>query len=85
MNDSDNHPHRELTSDEARILRLVQEIYGNHNTPDKCIVTEGEEMVIFAKDFDGNPVIMVNLTFVAEISREQGLTEKAVKEKWLKA
>ena len=82
MNDADNHPLREFTSDEERILGLIQQIYGNHNTPDKCFMTNEGEMAIFAKDSHGDSVIMVNLTFVADISREQKLTNKAIKDTW---
>jgi hypothetical protein len=84
MNDADSHPSRALTSDEERILRLIQQIYGNHNTADKCFMTNGGEIAIFARDSDGHSVIMVNLTFVADISREQDLTDKAIKDTWLR-
>ena len=85
MNDADNRPSRALTSEEERILSLIQQIYGNHNTPDECFMTNDGEMAIFARDSHGHSVIMVNLTFVADISREQKLTDKAIKDTWLRA
>jgi len=83
MRDANNHQTRELTSGEARILSLIQEIYGSQNTPEKCFMSNNKEMVIFASDADGHLVIMVNLTFIANIAAKQKLTEKSIKDDWL--
>lgn len=83
MNDTSNHPPCALTSDEDRILRLIQEIYGDHNTLDKCFISDDKNIVIFACDSDEAPVIIVNLTLVADIAREQKLTENDIKNNWL--
>jgi hypothetical protein len=83
MDHSNNRLSRALTSEEERILRLVQEIYGSRNTPDKCFTTDEKEVAIFAEDSNGDPVILVNLTFLADLSLEQGLKDEVIKEKWL--
>ncbi len=81
--DTANRPSRSLTTDEARILRRIQEIYGDHNTVEKCVMTDEGDIAISVTNSRGRSVIAVNLTFVADISREQNLTEEYV-EAWLK-
>ena len=78
------HGTRAPRNDEAHILQLIQEIYGNQNQPSECFGTDQDEIVIFVKDQMGQSPIMVNLTFVADIAREQNLTDQAIKDQWLK-
>jgi hypothetical protein len=48
-------------------------------------MTNDGEMAIFVRNSRGESPIMVNLTFVADVSREQELTEEAIKNKWLRS
>jgi len=75
---------RPLRGDEAHILALIQQIYGDQNDVSKCFTSDQDEMVIFVKDQRRQSPIMVNLTFVADVAREQNLSDQVIKDNWLK-
>jgi hypothetical protein len=83
MNGATNRLSRSLTPDEERILQLIQQIYGNQNSIEKCVMTDEGDIAIWVANCRGRLVIPVNLTFVADIAREQNLTDKGL-EVWLK-
>ena len=83
MNGKNNKQKRDLAEDEARVLRLIQDMYGRNNKPSECFQAKDGDMVIFVKDQAGHCPIMVNLTFVADLAKEQNLQDQDIKEEWL--
>ncbi len=78
INSGTNRPSRSLTTDEAHLLQRIQQIYGNQNSLDKCVMTDEGDIAILVTNTYGRSVITVNLTFVADISREQNLTQEGI-------
>jgi hypothetical protein len=74
---------RPLTAEELSILGLIQRLYGSQNTVDEVFLSEADEAVIFVKDTAGTLGICVALGNVARWSREQGLTEDQICQRYL--
>ncbi len=75
---------RSLRKDESHILGLIRELYGDKNQPSECFGTDRNDAAIFVKDPKGEISIMVNLTNIAKIAKEENLTDKDIQEIWLK-
>ena len=56
---------RDLTTGEARILRIIKEGYGSQNTVDEVFFTDADEAAIFVKASNGTSPLMANLTNLA--------------------
>ena len=56
---------RNLTTNEAAVLSIIQEQYGSQNTADGVSFTEADEAVIFVKATDGASRLMANITNLA--------------------
>ena len=53
---------RFLTEDELTVLRLVQDIWGDLNTPEEVITTDDGGVGLFVKASDGTSPLFVHLT-----------------------
>jgi len=54
--------HRELTANEAAILRTIRQWYGPQNSPDDVFFTDSDEAVIFVTAIDGTSRLIANLS-----------------------
>jgi hypothetical protein len=57
---------RKLTIGEVRILKLVQDLYGDQNTEEEVFFPSEKEAVIFVKAADGSSSLAVHLSNLAE-------------------
>ncbi len=53
---------RRLTEDEFFVLRVVQDIWGDLNTPEEVTVTDDGGVGLFVKASDGTSPVFVHLT-----------------------
>jgi len=72
-----------MTNRETHILQLIQQLYGAHNTADKCVKSDSGETVLFVKDEEGDTVIMVSLSAIADIARDDHLSDEEIEKSWL--
>lgn len=75
---------RPLSKDEAHILQLIQQMYGDRNQPSECFRTDSGNIMIFVKDNTGQIPIAVNLSIVADIAKEGNLSDQDIQDQWLK-
>ncbi|MGD1119075.1 MAG: hypothetical protein ABR886_06265 [Dehalococcoidales bacterium] len=75
---------KKLTIGESKILALIQEEYGPQNTEKDVIRSDSGEAVIFAKDVNGVPYKLINLTNVAAMCENGTIkSEQELISKWI--
>ncbi len=75
---------RELTAEEAAILKIVQEGYGPQNSIDEVFFSERDEAVIFVKAPDGTMLLAANLTNLAAWRADGTISsDEELKKDWL--
>ena len=73
-----------LTDDEVRILEIIQDHYGSHNTADKVFRAGDDEAVIAVTNAAGATAVVVNLTNLAEWCACGTITsDEELKRDWL--
>jgi hypothetical protein len=76
---------RELTTDERRVLGIIQETFGRaQNSEGDIFFTADDQAAIFVKASDGSSQVMANLTNLAGL-RADGTTssDEDLKRDWL--
>jgi hypothetical protein len=76
-------PRRPLTDDEARILKLLRDLYGPQNDVDSVSFTNQDQAAILVRDINGASVIIVVLTNVAITQKMEGWSDEEVCKKCL--
>ncbi|MGD0767366.1 MAG: hypothetical protein ABSB42_03990 [Tepidisphaeraceae bacterium] len=74
---------RPLTDDEARILRLLRNLYGPQNDVDSVFFTNQDQAAILVRDKNGVDGILVVLTNVALTQKTEGMSDEEVSKKCL--
>lgn len=74
---------RPLTDEELTILSMIQRLYGDQNKLDDVFCSDSDEAVIFVKDTAGTVGLCAVLTNIARESRELGLTEEQICQRFL--
>lgn len=76
---------RELTAQEAAILRMIQDGYGSENSTDGVFFSEGDDAIIFVKSFDGTMPFCANLTNLAAWRADGTISsDEQLKKDWLR-
>lgn len=76
---------KKLNTKEQHILDLVRRTFSPANTEDDLFETDDNEICIFAKDESGQEVMMVNLSFLAELQSKDCVSDDEICKKWLSA
>jgi hypothetical protein len=76
---------RKLTIGESKVLALIQEEYGPQNTQKDVFFSDKDEAVIFAKDIDGMPYKLIDLTNVAAMCENGTInSEQELISQWIR-
>lgn len=74
---------RPLTGAERRVLRLIQNEYGEANSTDRVFFSDHDEAVLFVQDTSGATILCAVLTNIAEFSAADGLSDSEVIRQYL--
>jgi hypothetical protein len=76
---------RDLTPEEAKILRVIQEGYGSQNDDDAVFFTNFDEAALFIKTSVGTSPMMANLTNLAAWRADGTIaSDEELKKDWLR-
>lgn len=77
--------HRDLTANEAAVLRIIQQGYGPQNNADEVFFTDADEAAISVKAPDGTSLMMANLTNLAAWRADGTISsDDELKRDWLR-
>ena len=71
---------RSLTEDELTVLRVVQDIWGDLNTPAEVIATDDGGVGLFVKASDGRSPLFVHLTNIGAWYADGSLSYEKLRE-----
>ncbi len=75
---------RTLTSEESRVLKLIQTHYGPQNSEDSITWMEGDEATLFVTNRGGASVLMAHLTNLASWRLDGTITsDEELQRDWL--
>jgi hypothetical protein len=75
---------RELTTQEAAILKMIEDGYGSANSTDEVFFSEKDDAVIFVKASDGTMPLCANLTNLAAWRADGTISsDEELKKDWL--
>ena len=75
---------RSLNNDENDIFKLVKKVYGDLNKLKNITFSDRDQAIIWAKNNKGEMIIIINLTFIAELKIAENLSEEHIIENYLK-
>jgi len=76
---------RNLTEDELRILRMIQDHYGPQNSAENAFRASDDNAVLVVRSRDGSGTFMVNLTNLATWRADGTIAnDEDLKREWLR-